>query len=142
MYKDILLPVDLSDESSWARALPTAIEYCQAFGSRLHLLTVVPDYGMSIVGQYFPRDYEHQVLEGAQERLHDFSKDHVPDAIEVQHIIGHGTVYREILRVAGEVDVDLIIMASHRPELSDYLLGPNASRVVRHAEISVLVVRG
>jgi nucleotide-binding universal stress UspA family protein len=35
----------------------------------------------------------------------------------------------------------MIVMASHRPELKDYLLGPNAARVVRHAECSVLVVR-
>lgn len=141
MYKDILLPVDLSSEASWEKALPTAVEYCQAFGSKLHLLTVVPDYGMSIVGQYFPKDYEQQVLEGAQEKLHAFAKDHVPDSVQVQHIIGHGTVYREIQRVADEIDVDLIIMASHRPELSDYLIGPNASRVVRHVQRSVLVVR-
>ena len=38
-------------------------------------------------------------------------------------------------------NIDLIIMASHRPELQDYLLGPNAARVVRHANCSVLVVR-
>jgi nucleotide-binding universal stress UspA family protein len=32
-------------------------------------------------------------------------------------------------------------MGSHRPELSDYLLGPNAGKVVRHAKCSVMVVR-
>ncbi len=32
-------------------------------------------------------------------------------------------------------------IGSHRPELKDYLLGPNAARVVRHANCSVLVVR-
>ena len=32
-------------------------------------------------------------------------------------------------------------MASHRPELRDYLIGPNAARVMRHADASVLVVR-
>ena len=37
---------------------------------------------------------------------------------------------------------DLIVMASHRPELKDYLIGPNAARVVRHADCSVQVVRG
>ncbi|MBT6187404.1 MAG: universal stress protein, partial [Rhodospirillales bacterium] len=30
---------------------------------------------------------------------------------------------------------------SHRPALKDYLLGPNAAQVVRHADVSVLVVR-
>ncbi len=32
-------------------------------------------------------------------------------------------------------------MGSHRPELSDYLLGPNAGKVVRHAKCLVMVVR-
>ena len=31
-------------------------------------------------------------------------------------------------------------MVSHRPELQDYLLGPNAARVVRQPTKSVLVV--
>ncbi len=35
----------------------------------------------------------------------------------------------------------MIVMASHRPEMSDYLLGPNAARVVRHARRSVSVIR-
>jgi len=33
------------------------------------------------------------------------------------------------------------VLASHRPDLKDYLLGPNAARVVRHADRSVFVVR-
>ena len=39
------------------------------------------------------------------------------------------------------IKADLIVMGSHRPELRDYLLGPNAARVVRHAPCSVVVVR-
>lgn len=59
----------------------------------------------------------------------------------VRHVVGRGTVYEEILRIAGEIGSDLIVIGSHRPELKDYLLGPNAARVVRHADCSVLVVR-
>jgi nucleotide-binding universal stress UspA family protein len=32
-------------------------------------------------------------------------------------------------------------MGSGRPELADYLLGPNADKVVRHAKCSVMAVR-
>lgn len=142
MYDDILVPVDLEDRDSWGRALKHAVALAQAFGSRLHLLTVVPDFGMAIVSQYFPEDYEARVLEEARQHLHDLSRDDIPAGVEVQHIVGHGRVYDEILRVAREIDCDLILMASHRPELRDYLLGPNAARVVRHADRSVLVVRG
>jgi hypothetical protein len=33
-------------------------------------------------------------------------------------------------------------MTAHSPDLKDYLLGPNAARVVRHANQSVMVIRG
>ena len=141
MYRDILLPVDLDHDSSWEKALPTAVEYCKAFGARLHVMTVVPDFGMSMVGQFFPRHYDEEVVQKMQDALHRFVAAHVPGEVPVQHIVAQGNVYEMILRMAGQTGVDLIIMAAHRPELKDYLLGPNAARVVRHAECSVLVVR-
>ncbi len=142
MYKEILLAVDLGHKQTQAKAVATAIEYAKAFGARLHVATIVPDFGMSIVGSFFPADYEEQALERARQELHAFTAEHVPEGVPVQHIVGHGTIYQEILRIAEEVGVDLIVMASHRPGLEDYLLGPNAARVVRHAATSVLVVRG
>jgi nucleotide-binding universal stress UspA family protein len=142
MYKDILLAVDLNEESSWNRALPTAVEYARAFGSTLHVVTVAPDFATPFVGQFFPEGYAKEVADKLLETLHAFVKSHVPADVPVQHIVSEGTVYQEILRVAAQIGADLIVMASHRPELKDYLLGPNAARVVRHAECSVLVVRG
>lgn len=139
MYKEILLAVDLEDESSWRRAVPTAVEYAKAFGSRLHVMTVVPEFGM--VRQYFPDDYEKKLKDSVKARLHEFTSKNVPKEVPVQHIIAHGTIYQEIIRAADKVNADLIIMSSHRPELGDYLLGPNAARVVRHSTRSVLVVR-
>ena len=55
--------------------------------------------------------------------------------------VAHGSIYHEIMRLADELGCDAIVLVAHRPELRDYLLGPNASRVVRHANQSVLVVR-
>ncbi len=49
IYKNVLLTVDLTDETSWRKALPAAVEYCRAFGATLHLLSVVPDFGMTVV---------------------------------------------------------------------------------------------
>lgn len=141
MYKDILLPLDLNDEHTWGRALPTAVEYAKAFGSVLHVMTVVPSYGMALVGNFFPADFEKQALEAATSALHAFTEEHVPEGIVLQHVVAHGTVYEEILKSAEAVNADLIVMGAHRPELRDYLLGPNSARVVRHAKQSVLVVR-
>lgn len=141
MYREILLAVDLNEESSWRRALPTAVEYCRAFHSTLHVATVVPDFTLPYVGQFFPDDYEQMLADKMIAALRAFVREHVPDDVNVRHIVGLGTVYQEILKIAVATGADLIVMASHRPELQDYLLGPNAARVVRHAECSVLVVR-
>lgn len=142
MFKHILLPVDLNEEHSWEKALPVAVENCMAFDATLHLVTVVPDLGTNAaVAQFFPDDYEEKMLAQMRDELHAFSKTHVPEGVRVQHIISHGTIYKEILDAAKKVQADIIIMAAARPDLEDYLLGPNAARVVRHAQCSVTVVR-
>jgi len=142
MFKHILVPVDLNEEHSWKKALPLAVENCKAFGATLHLVAVVPDIGAhAAVAQFFPADYEDKVLQQMKDELHAFSKIHVPEGLRVQHIISHGTIYKEILEAAKRIKADLIIMAAARPDLEDYLLGPNAARVVRHAQCSVTVVR-
>ena len=136
MFKDILLTVDLEAESSWKKSLPIAADLVQTYGGKLHVMTVVPDFGMSM-------DYEEKMLASVNQRLHEFVQEHVPADVNVQHIVAHGTrIYEEILNTADEINCDLIIMTSHQPELRDYMLGPNAARVVRHATRSVLVVRG
>lgn len=140
MYRHILLPIDLGDEASSRKALEVATGLADKFQATLHVMTVVPDFGMSIVGGFFPKQHEQEMLAAAQERLHAFTAARLPGRA-VQHIIAHGTVYQEILRTAKQVGADLIVITSHRPGLEDYLLGPNAARVVRHASCSVLVVR-
>ncbi len=141
MFKTILVPIDLEDESSSARALDKAGGMAKSFGSQLVLMTVVPDFGMAMVAQYFPRDYEQKIMENARERLQALARESLPSDTQCEVEVGHGRAYDEILRVAKARGCDLILMASHRPELRDYLLGPNAARVVRHAQCSVLVIR-
>lgn len=141
MYSHILLAVDLNAPKSWKKALPTAVEYCQAFGATLHLLTVVPDFGMTAVAQFFPDNFEGDAVKQTKKALKAFSKKRIAKDVTVQHVIAYGTIYKEILTAAADVKADLIVLAAHRPELRDYLLGPNAARVVRHADCSVLVVR-
>ena len=114
---------------------------CRAFNATLHLLTVVPDFGMTVVGQFFPEDHADKAIKQAETELKDFVAKHVPAGVKVRQIVAYGTIYKEILEVAQKIDADLIVIGSHRPELKDYLLGPNAARVVRHAARSVLVVR-
>ena len=141
MYHDILVPIDLSAESSWKKSLPVALKLAKTFGATLHILNVVPDFGSALVGSYFPADFEKRALEDAQAKLEAFAEEQAADQVAPELHIAHGTIYKEIEDAASRLNCDLIVMASHRPELADYLLGPNAERVVRHSGCSVMVVR-
>jgi len=141
MFKHILLAVDLEAEESWKKMVPEAVSYASHAHATLHVMTVLPDFGMSIVGSFFPSNHEEKMLQEMNKRLHNFVKENIPTDIKVQHIVGHGTAYEEILRIEKKISSDLIIIGAHRPTMQDYLLGPNAARVVRHAHCSVLVVR-
>ncbi len=140
MFKRILVPVDLADETSTQRALAVAEDLAEKNAAELHVLTVVPAYSMSIVGSYFPEDHERETLQRAKDALADFTAKRSTN-VAIRGHVAKGTIYDEIMKVANQLEVDLIVMASHRPELKDYLLGPNAARVVRHAKQSVFVVR-
>ena len=142
MYRKILLPIDLSDDASWAKALPTATDLCEKYGASLEIMTVVPSMGLSVVAQFFPDNYEQQMVSQTIAGLQAVADKNVPAGLSVETKVASGTIYREIMRTAEAGGADLIVMGSHRPELSDYLLGPNAARVVRHATCSVMVVRG
>ncbi len=52
-----------------------------------------------------------------------------------------GSIYSEVLDEAATWGADLIVVGSHRPSMATYLLGSNATTIVRHAKASVLVVR-
>jgi universal stress protein F len=43
--------------------------------------------------------------------------------------------------VAAELPADLIVMAAHRPQPGDFLIGSNAERVSRRARCTVMLVR-
>jgi len=142
MYKKIFVPIDLNQPSSWEIALPKAIEIAKAEGSKLILFTVVPDFGMAMVGSFFPKDYAEKAMDHAEYELAAVARNHVPGDLDCTCYVRHGTIYKRIIKSAEELGADLIVLASHRPGTKDYLLGPNAARVVRHSKQSVFVVRG
>lgn len=141
MYKNILFPVDIMEEHSWRKALSVVLVYAEKFNAKIHILNVVPAYGLNMVQQYFPIGAIDELIQKANVHLHEFSKKNFPSTVSTQQIIAKGAVYECIIETAKEVDADLIVMTAHRPELKDYLLGPNAAKVVRHSDRSVLVVR-
>jgi len=141
MFKKILLALDLGDPASYARVLPVAQDLAERHNSELHVLSVVPNYAMPIVGSFFPEDFEIKAVKAAKQTLAKVLGATARPSLAVKGHVVNGAIYDEILKGADTLGCDLIIMEAHRPEFKDFLLGPNAARVVRHAKQSVFVVR-
>tara|TARA_R110000796_G_scaffold14486_3_gene47360 strand:+ start:90 stop:512 length:423 start_codon:yes stop_codon:yes gene_type:complete len=140
MYKDILLAIDIDDKSSWAKSAPVAVELAQKFGATLHVMVVIPTFGSSLVANFFPDGYEKKTMEAAAGHLHAWTKANIPGGVKIQHIVGHGRVYEEILRAAKETACDLIVLCARRTDGD--MLGHNTDKVAHQAKQSVLIVRG
>jgi len=140
MFEHILLAVDIDDDEPDGKLTDAAVQACQHYGATLHVLTIVPSVGSRLAASFFPDNFEDSILEATREKLHQYTET-LPDDVPIQHIVSSGTIYERILSVADQVSADMIFVGSHRPELSDYLIGPNAARIVRHAKCSVTVIR-
>lgn len=141
MFKNVLLAIDINAPKASTKSAQVAASLARSEGANLHLLNVVPNSGMAIVGASLGADHISHIIEEAHKGLEAWAKTHLPEDTPYKIHISEGTVYDRIIHVANELDIDAIVVGSHRPELKDYLIGPNAARVARHAPQSVFVVR-
>lgn len=141
MYKHILVPVDLDEPSSWQLAMPPARELAKAFSSRVTVLTVLREIEAIAQGVAYSLPGYRVLHDIADARLVSLVAENIPDFSSIETRVATGTVYTGILDTARSKDIDLIVMASHRPGMKDYLLGGNAAKIARHAKCSVLIVR-
>jgi len=140
MFKAILVPIDIAHRSSWEHALPQAIELAAASGGVVTVITVVRDLKAAFEGAHFPFQVE-LMISSARDKLVDIVSKYRESNATVSEEVRFGSIGHEILGAARERRADLIVMASHRPEMKDYFIGPNAAYVAQHAFCSVLVLR-
>lgn len=141
MFKTLLLAVDVNDLDGAKRSTEAAVALATQNSATLHLVNVVPDQGMAIVSAAMATGHGEAMMDAARKALADWAADHVPDSVSTALHVAKGTVYDQIIRVSEELSVDCIVIGAHSPALKDYLIGPNAARVARHANRSVFVVR-
>lgn len=139
MFNTILVPLDMENSHPGSRALPAARELADKHGAKIILIHIIPHIP-AIVAQNLPAGHEKKVIAEIRKEMQALVKAY-DLAEDTQIRVIHGAVYPEIIQCAADENVDVIIMASHRPGLSDYLLGSVAARVVRHSKSSVLVLR-
>lgn len=140
MFKTILVPVDLSDIDIARPALEKAMQLAEASGAALRLLNVqqvIPATYMD----YIPEGFDEEQRQTAEADLKSLTAKLPFKQDRVSWIVRSGAIYPEILDEAEKWGADLIVIGSHRPSMSTYLMGSNAKTVARHAKCSVLIVR-
>ena len=140
MFKDMLLPINMSDPETWKEPLEKALFLARNCGARLHVMTVVPSFDYAMVENFFPVDFEQKAQQRVSKELHAFVDQHVPKDVQVQVIVAVGSIYEQILETAKKTHCDLIIMTRKGGPRRHYFLGSNANKVINHAEIAVLVL--
>lgn len=143
MTNAVLCAVDISNGDLDTHVLKKAAKLADQEGAQLDVVTVLPDFGESWVSGFFESDFHDKALEEAHTKLAEMCVSTLgADRNEkIRHVVATGTAYQEILKTAESAGSDLIVIGAHKPDLKDYLLGPNAARVVRHSDVSVYVVR-
>lgn len=141
MFNTLLLAVDINDPDGAVRSTQAAVAMAQHENATLHILNVVPDPGMAIVSASMSPDHNAQMLKRARDALTSWAASNVPDTVRSELHIVMGNIYDQIIKTADGLGVDCIIVGAHSPSLQDYLIGPNAARVARHASQSVFVLR-
>lgn len=136
MYKNILVAIDPSHGPDQEAALHMATQLADDSMSQITALTVLEPIPASVVAEV-PEDISTRAADLALADLRNI----VGVQSEVKTVLRHGKAGPTIVAYAAEHGIDCIVIASHKPGLSDYFLGSTAARVVRHAPCSVLVMR-
>jgi len=130
--RTILHPTDFSKHSEWAFRL--ACSLARDHRARLVALHVAPP---PVYGLAFAQVAEYDEL---WKKLHRLE---VPNlSVPLEYQLRHGHAVTEILRVAREVECDLIVMGMHgRSGIGRVLMGSVAEEIVRRAHCPALTVK-
>ena len=136
MFKTILLPVDVAHLDEGRNTLDVALSIARPDATivLLYVMEEIPNWS----DLDLPPNFKENSMQSARQALESIigSTDRT-----VRAEVREGHAYSTILKEAEAMDVDLIILASHKPGLKEYFIGSITSKVVSHAHCSVVVVR-
>lgn len=137
MYKQIMVPVDLAHADKLGKALEVSADLAKHFGARMCYVGVTAPQPSSVA---------HNEAEFA-EKLEEFaSQQAAKHGVSIDAKVGHShdpaiDLDDVLARVGGELNADLVVMASHVPTFADHLFGSNAGGLASQTAASVLIVR-
>jgi universal stress protein A len=139
--KKILVPTDFSECSR--KALQYAIPFAKQFNASILLLNIVPvNY---LIGSEFEAidfvSLEEKLEKDSKTHLAEFAQEPIKKQITTESLVKIGRPAHEIIQIAKEREIDLIIMSTHgHTRLKHIFIGSVTENVMRHAACPVLIV--
>ncbi|GAA3902088.1 MULTISPECIES: universal stress protein [Gibbsiella] len=142
MYKTILVPVDIEEDFLTEHALKHVEYLAKLSNAKVHFCHVLPDASAFVTAYSFGiKEFENQAEVKAADKLKKIISEIDLPLDRLSYTISFGSPRDEVIELAEEIEADLIVIGSRRPNVKTYLLGSNAAAIVRHAKTSVMVIR-
>jgi nucleotide-binding universal stress UspA family protein len=148
-FKKILFATDFSDVSRHARTLVAGLR--EAGLEEVVLVHVIDVRRIEVMEEPsgwvapsggFERDVEERMHSIGQKNIKELQVQLEKAGFTVRPLLIDGIPWREIVTIADDENVDLIVVGSHgRSDIMQMLLGSVSENVIRHARQPVLVVR-
>lgn len=140
MFKKILVPIDPNEAEFALSAVTAAANLAAQSNGEVRLIAVMPVMN-GYVTEFLPTDFEAGFEKETEAQLQAIGLGAGIAPAKLSTCLRTGSVYHEVIDEATACGADAIVVTSHRPQMSTYLLGSNAAKIVRHATCSVLVLR-
>lgn len=143
--KKILIPYDFSETSELA--LEHATFMSKLHKAEIHLLHVIESYSFTTaISNAFSKsqtEFETKIETSANVRLKEMAdKLHHESGMKVIFTAENGKIYKKIIQIAEQQEIDIIVMGTHGGSgFQEYLMGSNTYRVVMGAPCPVISVQ-
>lgn len=143
MYKNILVPVDVFEIGLADKALSHAQFLANSDSGQIHLLHVNPLFSPELTRGFISdaRKMDDYLIKNSEEKLSELAKKSTLDESDIRIHVRSGNIRDEVIKLADELQADVVIIGSRNPNIQTHLLGSEAASIVRYAHVPVFVVR-
>ena len=143
MYKNILVPVDVFEIGLADKALSHAQFLAQSACGKIHLVHVNPLFSPALTRGFISdaRKMEDYLVKNSEEKLAELAKKSTLPESDIHIHVRSGNIRDEVIKLADELQADVVIIGSRNPNIQTHLLGSEAASIVRYAHVPVFVVR-
>jgi len=139
--KKILVAMDYDETSQ--KVAETGYSMAQALNAEMILLHVISEQPVYYSTYTYMRELRVDILVDLKKSIHAFldkAKKYLGDE-SIKTIVSEGDIAETILKTAGDLKVDVIVMGSHsRKWLENIILGSEAEVVLKKTTIPLFIV--